>query len=100
MRYFALLESGNLATLADGKPHDLELRLPLDPKLAQARPGQPGLWIPGGVHHVRLLAFPVRRGPVVSRRISMGQRPERSLFLFERDFAISISQTAPIEMTP
>jgi hypothetical protein len=68
--------------------------------MAQPKDGEPGLWVSPGVHRVRLMAFPVRRGPLVGRRIAMGQRPERSLLLFERDFEINISQAAPMEMEP
>ena len=98
--YYAIVESGNLAALADGKPHDLELHLPLDPKLLQPKDGQPGLWIQPGVHHVRLLAVSAKQANAVSRRIIMGLKPERTLFLLERDFELDVRQVNPIESAP
>lgn len=96
--YYELLDSGNLAALSDGKPHQIQLQFPLDPALAQPKAGQPGLWIEPGIREVRLVAFPAKRKAIVVRQMLQGRRPDRDLLLFERDFALDVQQSGPIEL--
>ncbi len=98
--YRVQLDNGNLTALSDGKPRTIDLEFPLDPALAHAKAGKPGLWIDPGIRQLRLLAFPAGHRAEIIQQILQGQRPARDLILFERDFELEVQQPEPIELPP